>query len=70
MKKDELRIAGWAARDRSGILVVGTQKPVKDDTFGVWLGFAEHMEINPQSFPQVKWEDSEPTEVELTIKIK
>lgn len=26
--------------------------------------------LNKKSFPQVKWEDEEPTEVELTIKIK
>ena len=26
--------------------------------------------LNKKSFPQVKWEDEEPTKVELTIKIK
>ena len=65
----EDKITAWVARDRSGLLVVGTQKPIKDDKFGIWLGFAEHIEISPQLFPQVKWEDNEPTEVELTIKI-
>lgn len=65
----EEKITAWVARDESGLLVIGTQKPIKDK-FGVWLGFAEHMEISQQMFPQVKWEDKEPTEVELTIKIK
>lgn len=66
----EEKIYAWVARDKSGLLIVGTQKPIKDDKFGVWLGFAEHMEINSQLFPQVKWENEEPAEVELTIKIK
>lgn len=60
----------WVARDKSGLLIIGTQKPIKEDKFGMWVGFAEYMKINPQLFPQVKWKDKEPTEVELTIKIK
>ena len=28
-----------------------------------------YRELNKDLFPQVKWEDSEPTKVELTIKI-
>lgn len=66
----EEKILAWVARDKSRLLIVGTQKPIKEDKFGIWTGFAEHMEINPQLFPQIKWEDKEPTEVELTIKIK
>jgi hypothetical protein len=65
----EEKIIGWVARDKSGLLIVGTQKPIKENKFGIWAGFAEHMEINPQLFPQVKWEDEEPTKVELLIKI-
>jgi hypothetical protein len=65
----EKKTIGWVARDKSGLLIIGTQKPIKEDKFGMWVGFAEHMKINPQLFPQVKWKDKEPTEVELTIKI-
>ena len=28
------------------------------------------VELDKNDFPEVKWEDEEPTEVELTIKIK
>ena len=66
----EEKIIGWVARDKSGLLIIGTQKPIKENKFGIWTGFAEYMEINPQLFPQVKWKDKEPTQVELTIKIK
>lgn len=65
----EEKITAWVARDKSGLLVVGAQKPIKEDKFGVWIGFGEHTKINPQLFKQVKWSDKEPTKVELTIKI-
>lgn len=64
----EKKIKGWVARDKSGLLIISTQKPIKENKLGIWVGFAEHMRINPQLFPEVKWEDEEPTEVELTIK--
>jgi hypothetical protein len=64
----EKKTIGWVARDKSGLLIIGTQKPIKENKLGIWVGFAEHMRINPQLFPQVKWKDKEPTEVELTIK--
>lgn len=65
----EKKTIGWVARDKSGLLIIGTQKPIKENKLGMWVGFAEHMGINPQLFPQVKWKDKEPTEVELIIKI-
>lgn len=62
----------WIARDEDGGLYLFTVKPGKD--FACWYnskfdGIA-HVEIDCTLFPEVKWEDEEPTEVELVIKKK
>jgi hypothetical protein len=39
----EKKTIGWVARDKSGLLIIGTQKPIKENKLGIWVGFAEHM---------------------------
>lgn len=67
----EKKITAWTARDENGILFIYISKPIKDKSTGAWynpedygIGITEN-----NDFPQVKWEDEEPTKVELTIKI-
>ena len=69
----EEKITAWVAREQDGTLklYVGG-RPFKGTNF--WkLYDPEEIGVeylSKKSFPQVKWEDKEPTEVELTIKIK
>jgi len=58
----------WLARDKCGELCLYLDKPDKDDT--CWINFdADFVSLGfTYAFPEVKWEDFEPTEVEITIK--
>ena len=51
----EETITAWIARDKEGL--------------DFWIGFGDNLVIDRHLFPQVKWENEEPTKVELTIKI-
>ena len=66
----EEKITAWVARNKSGVIAMYGCKPEKTRS-GAWVarGF-DFFCLNGNSFPHVKWEDKEPTEVELTIKIK
>ena len=68
----EQKIIAWVARDEDGIIALFTNKPVKKQHWWIHprFGLGNVNKIPEKSFPQVKWEDKEPTEVELTIKIK
>lgn len=70
----EEKIKGWIARDKDNQLFCFFKKPHKSKYYNVWECteecYYDNQEIeNGEVFPQVKWEDDEPTEVELTIKI-
>lgn len=58
----------WAARDEDGTLYIYEEKPYKN--IHVWN--CDELEYFPiiELLPEVKWEDEEPTEVELIIKKK
>lgn len=60
----------WLARDGSGDLFLYEEKPQKD--FFLWKisDSSEIFLLDKALFPEVKWEDEEPTEVELIIKQK
>jgi hypothetical protein len=36
----EKKTIGWVARDKSGLLIIGAQKPIKENKLGIWVGFA------------------------------
>lgn len=58
----------WIARDRNEGLWVHDRKPEKNLGMGEWGGYVFYR-LNPDQFPEVQWEDDEPTEVELkTVK--
>ena len=55
----------WIARDENGTLnLFLNDKPIKCD-YG-W--FRPKLNIDSKLFPEVKWEDEEPTEIEMFIK--
>ena len=61
----------WLARDSDGYLFLYLgSKPQKDGD--IWTNWepGSIYPIDKELFPDVKWEDSEPTEVEITIKRK
>lgn len=72
--KQETVIQGWVARDEDGSLTLfyGSDKPSKKDNDDYWSAvFGNTLEYLPQEmFPDVKWEDVEPTQIELIIKRK
>lgn len=66
----------WLARDWDGSLWIYSEKPYKNrcESKMRWdaNSFYERIEDNEETAEtrKVKWEDEEPTEVELTIKFK
>lgn len=59
----------WIARDKDGSLYVYVSRPHKNYKTLSWDKTGrcdeETMSINPDLYPEVKWEDSEPTELIL-----
>lgn len=83
-KTDETAIRGWVCRDQpnsfshKGNLNLFTEKPERDwyDWNDMIYGFfnlansdVKVIALDPSLFPEITWE-SEPQEVEITIKIK
>ena len=68
----EKKITAWIARDElDDKIVLHLHKPnsmLKSQ--GMWHSLNVPKVLDKDIFPEVKWEDEEPTEVELTIKIK
>lgn len=69
----EEKITAWIARDENMDLYIFFERPNKrfecwdlENVEGMW---GTNKELNKDLFPQVKWEDEEPTKVELTIKV-
>ena len=61
----------YVAREKDGDLYLFLTRPVKDDRLNTWLSedyFRYWIKIDPSLFPEVKWKDEEPTEVELVKK--
>lgn len=59
----------YVARDKCGDLCLFTGRPVKIDEY--WLPTKhcfDWIRLDSELFPEVKWEDEEPTEVELVKK--
>ena len=60
----------WVARDKNGKLWLhlSESKPYRDGD-DMWLNNeGSYHKLESSLFPQVKWEDEEPTEVKLVIK--
>lgn len=64
-------IQAWIARDKCTGLWLSLNKPFKNT--GQWITegvFGQSFRLDDSNFPNVKWEDKEPTEIEITIKVK
>lgn len=65
---------GWVCRDEDNTLTIfyGSNKPSKEDGDDYWNAvFGDSIEYLPQNmFPDVTWDDPEPTRVEIIIKRK
>lgn len=55
----------YVARDKDGSLWLYNSLPIKEHA--VWFN-TTYMRLDTNLFPDVKWENGEPTEVELVIK--
>lgn len=64
----------YVARDKDGVLCVFFKKPVKSDIWERWQSCRDYphdyFKLDSSLFPEVKWEDEEPTEVKLVKKEK
>lgn len=60
----------YVARDKDGSLYLFQTRPEKRDKRNIWLEKCINtmIKLDPSLFPEVKWEDEEPTEVELVKK--
>lgn len=62
----------YVARDKDGTLCAFYSKPVKSYMLKSWqsvsIYFRDYFELDSSLFPEVSWEDDEPTEVELVKK--
>jgi hypothetical protein len=60
----------WVVRDKVGCLrLYMYDKPVKNLGNGFWESETDlDTNLEASMFPEVKWSDDEPTEVELVIK--
>ena len=63
--EEKITATAWVARDEDGEIHVYTTEPWK--LGGQWV--TNDNGVDKNKFPQVKWEDKEPTKVELIIKI-
>ena len=77
MSKDVLIRKAWIARDEEyegedGDLCLFHNKPKKATIggLGCWLDMYHEPEyLDSKLFPQIKWEDEEPTEVEVLVRL-
>lgn len=59
----------YVARDKNEDLYLYSDEVIKKDDYQICSYPDDDMiEIDKKLFPEIKWEDKEPTEVELTIK--
>lgn len=69
--KEEVTLRAWATRDEGSVWVMispWTHKPKKLEH--VWDRYMSYCNIRSMDIPSVRWEDEEPTEAEITIRIK
>lgn len=60
-------LEAWVARDENGSLYMYSAQPKKISDFWHAAGVG-YMKLDDSLFSEVKWEDEEPKEIELSIK--
>lgn len=67
MIKKTSTLKAWVARDEDGMLYLYLDKPLNFE--GRWIPTSHRFTVmNEELFPEVKWEDEEPTELTFTVK--
>ena len=61
-------LEAWVARDENGMLYLYLAKPKKYKSKWYPNIRSDYFEIDRKCFPEVKWEDEEPTEIEISIR--
>lgn len=60
-------LKAWVARDENGMLYLYLAKPRKNQSKWLQNICFDFIALSRESFPEVKWEDEEPTEVTISI---
>lgn len=63
-------LKAWVARDENGMLYLYLAKPKKYKSKWYPNIRSDYFEIDRKFFPEVKWEDEEPTELTFTLRSK
>ena len=58
-------IRAWVARDKTGSLFLYFSEPLRNKRY--WYSSNQYIELTQEAFPNVKWEDNEPTRVYIRI---
>ena len=61
----------YVARDKDDSLFLFMNMPIRNSKWDCWQSESrttDYLRLSPQLFPEVKWEDEEPTEVKLVKK--
>ena len=68
MGQGNKELKAWVAMDKNGMLYMYLAKPRKNQS--KWLPNIrfDFIELSRELFPEVKWEDEEPTELTFTVK--
>ena len=57
----------WLTRDKDGGIAISKNKPFKDEREELWTVGGQYVYLPDNWFPEVKWEDKEPTKVKFII---
>ena len=60
-------IRAWVAREKNGALFLFREKPKKRKSYWINLNTFNSLLLPKEAFPNVKWEDNEPTRVYIRI---
>lgn len=60
-------IRAWVAREKNGALFLFCEKPKKRKSYWINLNTFNSLVLPKEAFPNVKWEDNEPTGVYIRI---
>lgn len=53
----------YIARDKNGQIWAFKSKPIKSEINEVWMSNDWHIRIDDKLYPDVKWEDKDPTKL-------
>lgn len=66
-EKPKKSIRAWVAREKNGALFLFCEKSKKRKSYWINLDTFNSLVLPKEAFPNVKWEDNEPTRVYIRI---